>query len=387
MIKYGKSLTLEFLMLSTIENHFSALPDERQQYKVRYPLLDIVLITIVGVICGADGWEAIEEVGKNKLKLLKKYGDFHYGVPVHDTIARIMSAIEPSQLQDCFISWMKEAEMNTQGDIIAVDGKTVRRSHNKKEKLSAIHMVSAFAAENGVVLGQVKTDVKSNEITAIPALLSKLDIQGAVVTIDAMGCQKAIAKKIIQKEADYVLAVKGNQGHLSGAIRDLFEIAHQENFNRLSHQFTEEIDKAHGRVEHRRYWITEDLSSISDLMCQWKGIKSIGMVESQRHIGDKITVECRYFITSLKETAPLFSKAVRRHWSVENELHWVLDVTFREDDSRIRRENGAENMATARHISLNMLRQEKTCKKGIKAKRFKAALDTNYAEKILASVF
>ena len=374
-------------MLSTIEEHFSAVTDERQQYKVKYPLLDILLITLVGVICGADGWEAIEEVGKNKLKLLKKYGYFHYGIPVHDTIARIISAIEPSQFQDCFINWMKEAELSTQGEIIAVDGKTVRRSHDKKGKQSAIHMVSAFAAENGVVLGQVKTYEKSNEITAIPDLLSKSEIKGAVVTIDAMGCQKAIAKKIIQKEADYVLAVKGNQGHLSSAIKDFFSIAHEENFKQLSHQFTEEIDKGHGRVEHRRYWISEDLSSINDLTSKWVGLKSVGMVESQRHIGDKITIDTRYFISSLEEADELFAKAVRRHWSVENELHWVLDVSFREDDSRIRRENGAENMATARHITLNMLRQEKTCKKGIKAKRFKAALDSDYAEKVISTVF
>jgi predicted transposase YbfD/YdcC len=374
-------------MLSTIEKHFAAVTDERQQYKVRYPLLDILLITLVGVICGADGWEAIEEVGKNKLKLLKKFGYFHYGIPVHDTIARIISAIEPSQFQDCFINWMKEAELSTQGEIIAVDGKTVRRSHDKKGKRSAIHMVSAFAAENGVVLGQVKTYEKSNEITAIPDLLSKLEIKGAVVTIDAMGCQKAIAKKIIQKEADYVLAVKGNQGHLSSAIKDFFTIAHEENFKQLRHKFTEEIDKGHGRVEHRRYWISEDLSSLSDLTSSWVGLRSVGIVESQRHIGDKITIDKRYFISSLKETDELFAKAVRRHWSVENELHWVLDVSFREDDSRIRRENGAENMATARHITLNMLRQEKTCKKGIKAKRFKAALDSDYAEKVISTAF
>ena len=374
-------------MLSTIEEHFAKVTDNRQQYKMRYPLFDVLLVTLVGVICGADGWEAIEEVGKNKLKLLKKYGYFHYGIPVHDTIARIISSIEPSLFQDCFINWMKEAEINTQGEVIAVDGKTVRRSYDNKGKQGAIHMVSAFAAENGVVLGQVKTDEKSNEITAIPDLLSKLDIKGAVVTIDAMGCQKAIAKKIIQKEADYVLAVKGNQGHLSTAIRDFFDIAHEENFKQLSHHFTEEIDKGHGRIEHRRYWLTEDLSSIKDLTSQWVGLKSVGMVESERHIGDKATIDRRYFICSLSETDELFAKAVRRHWSVENKLHWVLDVSFREDDSRIRRGNSAENMATARHISLNMLRKETTCKKGIKAKRFKAALDSDYVEKVLSTVF
>lgn len=374
-------------MLSTIEDHFSDIPDHRQQYKVRYPLHDILLTTIVGVVCGAEGWEAIEEVGKSKLALLKKYGDFHFGIPVHDTIARIISSIKPSLLQSCFINWMKAAEINTQGEIIAVDGKTVRRSYDKKEKLSAIHMVSAFAANNGVVLGQVKTNEKSNEITAIPALLSKLDIKGAVVTIDAMGCQKKIARQIIKQEADYVLAVKGNQGRLSEAIRDLFEIAHQETFNKLSHQYTEAIDKGHGRVEQRRYWLTEDLSSISDLTSTWSNLRTVGMVESARHIGEHVSIERRYFISSLKEDNALFAKAVRRHWSVENELHWVLDVSFREDDSRIRRENAAENMATTRHITLNMLRKESSCKKGIKAKRFKAALDTDYAEKVIMTTF
>ena len=375
------------MMLSTIEEHFSNIPDARQQYKVRYPLYDILLTTIVGVICGAEGWEAIEEVGKSKLNLLKKYGDFHFGIPVHDTIARIISSIEPSLLQECFINWMTSAELETQGEIVAVDGKTVRRSFDNKDKRNAIHMVSAFAAENGVVLGQIKTEEKSNEITAIPELLSKLDIKGAIVTIDAMGCQKKIAQTIVNKEADYVLAIKGNQGHLSSAIKDLFGIAHAEKFNNLSYHITETVEKGHGRVEQRRFWQTGELTSIEDLTSKWPNLKSIGMVESERHVGDKVTKECRYFISSLEEGDELFAKAVRRHWSVENELHWVLDVSFREDESRICRQNAAENMATTRHISLNMLKEETSCKKGIKAKRFKAALDTDYAEKVLATTF
>lgn len=374
-------------MLAKLEEHFSSIPDKREQYKVRYPLFDVILTTVVGVICGADGWEAIEEVGKSKLPLLKKYGYFHFGVPVHDTIARIISAIEPEQFQDSFIQWMKSAEVSSLGEIIAIDGKTVRRSYDKGSKQAAIHMVSAFAAENGVVLGQVKTADKSNEITAIPDLLSKLDIKGAVVTIDAMGCQKAIAANIIQKEADYVLALKGNQGRLHTAIKDFFDIAKVEGFKGVSHQHREEVDKGHGRIEQRCYWFTEDLSSLKDLTSAWPGLKSIGMVESTRHIGEKITTERRFYLTSLKQEDDILPKSIRRHWSVENELHWVLDVSFREDESRIRRGHGAENMATARHITLNMLRQEKTYKKGIKAKRFKAALDTDYAEKVLMTVF
>lgn len=374
-------------MLSKLEEHFSAIPDNRAQYKVRYPLFDVILTTIVGVICGADGWEAIEEVGKSKLSLLKKYGYFHYGIPVHDTIARVISAIEPEQFQDCFIQWMKSAEMSTQREIIAIDGKTVRRSYDKRSKQAAIHMVSAFAAENGVVLGQVKTSEKSNEITAIPDLLSKLDIKGAVVTIDAMGCQKSIAANIINKEADYVLALKGNQGRLHAAIKDFFDIAREEEFKGVSHQCNEDVNKGHGRIEQRCYWFTEELSSLEDLTSAWPGLKSIGMVESTRHIGEKTTTERRYYLSSLKQADEMLASSIRRHWSVENELHWVLDVSFREDESRIRRGNAAENMATARHITLNMLRQETTCKKGIKAKRFKAALDTAYAEKVLVTVF
>ena len=374
-------------MLSKLEEHFSAIPDNREQYKVRYPLFDVILTTIVGVICGADGWEAIEEVGKSKLSLLKKYGYFHFGIPVHDTIARVISAIEPEQFHDCFIQWMKSAELSTQGEIIAIDGKTVRRSYDKQSKQAAIHMVSAFAAENGVVLGQVKTSEKSNEITAIPELLSKLDIKGAVVTIDAMGCQKSIAADIIKKEADYVLALKGNQGRLHTAIKDFFDIAVEEEFKEVSHHCHEDVNKGHGRKEERRYWFTEALSSLKDLTSVWPGLTSIGMVESTRHIGEKTTTERRYYLSSLKQHDEMLAKSIRRHWSVENELHWVLDVSFREDDSRIRRGNAAENMATARHITLNMLRQETTCKKGIKAKRFKAALDTDYAEKVLVTVF
>jgi predicted transposase YbfD/YdcC len=374
-------------MLSAFNEHFSSIPDLRQQSKVEHKLHDILLTLIVGVICGADGWEAIEEVAYNRRKLLEKYGSFENWIPVHDTIARVISTIAPERLQHCFISWMQAAHIATQGEVIAIDGKTVRGSFDKKSKKNAIHMVSAFAANNGVVLGQIKTEEKSNEITAIPQLLDLLDIEGSIVTIDAMGCQKKIAEKIKSKGADYVLAVKGNQGHLHQSIKDFFAICQEDKFHNVAHQFHEEVDAGHGRIESRRYWISEDLSSIKDLTSQWDGLISVGMAESERHINGKMSREVRYFICSIKEDAKIFAQAVRKHWSIENQLHWVLDVSFNEDLSRIRRRNASENMSVLRHLVLNLLRQETSSKKGLKAKRFKAALDTTYTEKILKLIF
>lgn len=374
-------------MLSAFNDYFSVIPDNRQQSKVEHKLHDILLTLVVGVICGADGWEAIEEVAHNKIDLLKKYGSFENGIPVHDTIARVTSVIDPAQLQQCFINWMKAAHIATNGEVIAIDGKTIRGSFDKQSKKSAIHMVSAFAAGNGVVLGQVKTAEKSNEITAIPQLLDLLEIKGSIVTIDAMGCQKAIAAKIKDKDADYVIAVKGNQGHLHQAIKDFFELCHKTNYSNVSHQYHEDIDNGHGRVESRKYWISDTLISIKDLTEKWSGLMSVGMAESERHIDGKVSREVRYFICSIKADAKVFAQAVRKHWRIENQLHWVLDVSFNEDLSRVRRENAAENMSVIRHLVLNLLKQEKSCKKGLKAKRFKAALDTNYTDKVIQLVF
>jgi len=374
-------------MLSAFNDHFSTIPDARQQSKVEHKLHDILLTLVVGVLCGADGWEAIEEVAHNKIDLLKKYGSFENGIPVHDTIARVISAIAPDKLQQCFINWMKAAHIATKGEVIAIDGKTIRGSFDKKSKKNAIHMVSAFAADNGVVLGQIKTAEKSNEITVIPQLLDLLDIKGSIVTIDAMGCQKAIAAKIKERNADYVITVKGNQGHLHQSIKDFFEICHETGFSNVSHQYHEDIDGGHGRVESRKYWISDTLISIKDLTGQWNSLMSVGMAESERHVNGEISREVRYFICSIKANAKAFAQAVRKHWSIENQLHWVLDVSFNEDLSRVRRTNAAENMSVIRHLVLNLLKQEKSYKKGIKAKRFKAALDTEYADKVIQLLY
>lgn len=373
-------------MKISIKEHFSILKDPRQQSKVDHELTDILILCITAVICGAEGWQDIEAFGHSRLEWLKQFGSFKNGIPVDDTIARVVSSLNPRELQNCFISWMQSASEETLGKIVAIDGKKVRRSFDRRNNKSAIHMVSAFAVENGVVLGQQKTHDKSNEITAIPELLKLLELKGCIVTIDAMGCQKKIAEKIVSKQADYVLAVKDNQSKLHDSIKDFFKICREENFKNVLHEYYEETHKGHGRIEIRRNWITDNLICI-DGKDEWCKLTSIGMVESERHINGKVTKEARYFISSLAPFAEEFASAVRGHWGIENKLHWVLDVTFREDESRVRRDNAAENFGVFRHVALNALRQEKSYKKGVKAKRFKAGLDSEYADKVIQAVF
>jgi len=366
----------------TIIEHFEELEDPRQAGKIEHQLSDIILLCISALLCGAEGWHDIEIFGEARLDWLKKYGNFENGIPVDDTIARVMSALNSKQFESCFINWMKSVTTATKGDVVSVDGKTLRRSFDRKNSKRAIHMVSAFAKKNGVVLGQSKTKEKSNEITAIPELLDLLEIKGCIVTIDAMGCQQKITKKIIQKEADYVIMVKGNQGYLYEDIISFFTICHEENFKNVPFDYFEEVDNAHGRMEIRRYWITNYLKDIRDTG-KWESLKTIGMVESERHLGDKVTHDKRYYINSISPQAKVFSHAVRGHWGIENTLHWTLDMTFREDESRIRRDNAAENLAVLRHIALNTLRNEKTFNKSIKAKRYKATLESDYTDKLI----
>lgn len=374
------------MMTLSLVEHFSIIRDPRQQSKIEHELIDILVLCIVAVICGAEGWQDIETVGIARLSWFQERGFLKEGIPVDDTIARLVSSLCPEQLQTCFIKWMSGVEAATEGKIIAVDGKTLRHSYDKKKRKSAIHMVSAYVAENGVVLGQIKTDEKSNEITAIPALLELLDIKGCIVTIDAMGCQEKIAKKIIIKEADYVLAVKDNQKDLHEEISDFFQTALKHEFHGVNYDYFEEVSKGHGRIETRRYWLSEMLDTIGKPQ-RWSGLKSIGVVESERYIDGKTTIETRYFISSLAANAMIFANAVRKHWCIENGLHWVLDVSFKEDASRVRRDNASENFGVFRHVALNALRGEQSYKKGIKAKRYKAALQPDYAEKILNVIF
>ena len=368
--------------VASLSEHFSTLSDPREADLVEHKLLDIITIAVCGVICGADSWVEVEVFGKARQNWLQGFLELPNGIPSHDTFGRVFSRLSAPQLQRCFASWIEGVFTVTAGQVIAVDGKTLRRSYDRRSGKAAIHMVSAWAQANRLVLGQVKTEAKSNEITAIPELLKLLEVKGCIVTIDAMGCQRAIAAQIIERGGDYVLALKGNQGGLYDDVQQFFDYAHARQFASLAHRYHETLDADHGRVEIRRYWTVDELGWLAD-KAKWKGLNLIGMVEAERHVGEQVSVERRYYIASIGNEAVRFAHAVRGHWGIENQLHWSLDVAFNEDACRVRQGEAAENFAVLRHIALSLLRQEKTAKVGIKAKRLKAALNPNYLNKVL----
>lgn len=367
-------------MSANLIEQFSILKDPRSDKNKLYKLSDIMVLSICAIVSGADGWEAIERFGKSKLDWLRQYIELENGIPSHDCISWVFSLIPPKKLQECFVQWTESVVNLTQGEVISLDGKTARRSYDKRKKCPAIHMVSAWANRNGMSLGQVATAEKSNEITAIPELLDMLIIKGCIVTIDAMGCQKAIAKKITEKEADYVLAVKDNQKFLHQAIIKHFE-TNKENRNTSDQHYYEEIEHAHGRTEIRRYWLSDNLSSLPKVD-QWEGLSSIGLAEREYFEKETRRIEQRHYIVSFKNDAKAFGNAVRQHWGIENSLHWVLDVVFREDDSRIRRGHSPMNFNTMRQMSLNLLKKEKS-KISIKQKRFESALNDDFRAKVV----
>jgi len=366
-------------------HHFAEVQDPRMDRTRRHKLVDILFIAVAAVIAGADGFVEIEVYGERKHEWLKRFLELPNGIPSHDTFGRVFAAIDGQQLKECFLQWIGTIAKTVGGEVIAVDGKTARRSFDRTNGTSAIHVVSAWASENRIVLGQVKVDGKSNEITAIPQLLSVLEIQNCIITIDAMGCQRAIAEVIRGKGADYVLALKGNQSTLQEDVELFFEDAEEHDFRDTEYDYHKTVDTDHGRIETREYWTASELEWLGQKK-RWAGLQTIGMVRSHRTVDGETTVETRHFISSLGLNAEQFGRAVRRHWGIENSLHWVLDIAFREDECRIRAGNAAENFGMLRHIALNLLKNDKLSKIGISAKRKKAGWDNDYLLEILEGV-
>jgi predicted transposase YbfD/YdcC len=363
---------------------FGELDDPRVERTKLHKLEDILVIAICGVICGSNDWVNIELFGQAKEAWFRQFLELPNGIPSHDTFGRVFRQLDAAQFEAGFVKWIESLQESTKGEVIAIDGKQLRRSHDNYLGKSAIYMVDAWASENQITLGQVKVDEKSNEITAIPKLLEALVLEGSIVTIDAIGCQVDIADKIVQKGADYVLAVKKNQGQLYEHIKYLFEVVEQMGFDCVEHQHAKTVSK-HGRIEIRQCWtITEQdyIEYLPDYQ-KWRALRTIVMVDTERRVGEQIEKERRFYISSLASPAENLLHAVRTHWQVENSLNWVLDVIFREDDSRIRKGNGAQNFAVLRRIALNLLKRETSVKRSIQGKRFLAGWDNDYLRLIL----
>ena len=372
--------------LEAIEEHFSKVTDPRLDRTKDHKLIDIIGIALCGVICGAEGWTDIENFGNSKIVWLKTFLELPNGIPSHDTFGRVFSQIDAEQFQLAFYEWVWAVNDIVHGQIINIDGKRLGGSEDKMLGKRAIYMVSAWAEENELVLGQRKVDEKSNEITAIPELLKILALTGCIVTIDAMGTQTHIAQTIVEAQADYVLSVKENQGHLFEDISVLFAVDQAQEFKYASLEHHRTVNKDHGRIEIRECWSTSNpayLNLIRDKE-KWAGLQSIAMVVCTRRVAGKETKKLRYYISSLPSHAKRTLHIVRRHWAIENELHWVLDVAFNEDHSRVRKDQAPENLAVLRQMALNLLKQEKTAKGGIHAKQLQAAWKEDYLLKVLS---
>jgi predicted transposase YbfD/YdcC len=339
----------------------------------------MLLIALCGTICGADSWTQVAEYGRSKLPWFKQFLQLPNGIPSHDTFGRLFARIDPKGFQKFFSRWVQDIAESLNGKTVAIDGKTLRQSHDRINGKSAIHMVSAWASDIRLVLGQLKTDDKSNEITAIPELIKMLALKGSIVTTDAMGCQKKITRTITEKQADYVIQVKDNQPKLNEDIALFFQDSANGPF-----QTMETVDGEHGRIETRQYFTTDDISWLQGKH-EWAGIKTICMAIRNRDVNGKTSTESAYFISSLDNHVPTIAKAVREHWGIENGLHWCLDISFREDNCRVRKDHGPENFAILRHMAINLLKREKSLKGGIQTKRLKAGWDKSYLLKILTA--
>jgi predicted transposase YbfD/YdcC len=356
------------------------VPDPRVTAIVDHDLPDLLTIALCTILCGGDSFYDMEEFGEVRLDWLKTFLRLRNGAPTHDTYNRVFQALDPEKFGDALTRWTQSVRTVLGGEVVALDGKAVRRALNRGEDARVI--VSAWATESGLLLGQRKVKNKSNEITAVPELLRALELAGCIVTADALHCQKNIAKEIVEADADYVLALKGNQGTAFLEVKAFLDEAIQRRESHLA--FTQTTDKGHGRVEVRRYWQTEKIGWFADREA-WVGLRSVGVVEARRTVNGQDSVERRYYLSSLPANAEKFGRAVRGHWGVENGLHWVLDVVFGEDQSRARSGYAVENLAATRRLAINLLRRDNTCKRSIKGKLLRAAIDPDYLKHILSS--
>ena len=366
----------------SVEDAFGDLKDPRSR-SPEHALSELLVVAIAAILSGADSWVGIATWGEAKIEWLRQYLRLANGVPSHDTFGRVFAMLDAKHFEACFVRWVGGLCQGLEGKVVAIDGKTVRRSHRLGQ--GAIHLVSAYCGALRVSLGQVKTEAKSNEITAIPELLEALLLKGAVVTIDAMGCQTATAQKIVQGGADYVLAVKDNQPDLCEALRELFAAHDARGLKTVRFGEHTEIGKDHGRIETRRCVVSEDIQWLAQRE-RWCGVRSVAMIESTRQIGEHSSTERRYYISSLGADAKRLGGAIRGHWAIENSMHWVLDVAFGEDQCRARVKNAAQNFAILRRIVINLLRADPTTKVGAKTKRLKASADDRYRAHILGLV-
>ena len=367
-------------------NVFSNMEDPRMDRRKLYPLIEIIFLTICAVMCGANHFTEVVIFGEANLDWLRKFLRFTNGIPSHDTIGYFFSKLDPGQFKAKFVEWMQSVAQLTNGEVVAIDGKTLRHSYDSSSNTAAMHMISAWADGASLVLGQLKVNEKSNEITAIPKLLEMLDLSGCVVTIDAMGCQKEIAKSIIKKDADYVLALKGNQGTLHENVDLFFQDQIERNFTDGDVDTHKTVDVDHGRVEVREYWSVNSIDWLEEAK-GWKGLRAIGCARLTRTIGEETSSYDRYYILSQPMNAQAFGNAVRSHWGIENKLHLSLDMTFREDESRIRKKSTPDNFGVIRHICINLLKQETTFKRGLQGKRYRASMDPKYREKLIVDAF
>lgn len=368
-----------------LKAHFQDLPDPRSPVNRRHLLLDVVVISICGIVAGADGPEGIAAWAKTRKSWLGKYLELPNGLPSKDCIRRVLMRLEPAAFQQCFHHWIESLVGPLGASFLNIDGKTLRRSHDRKRKLGALHLVSVWAVEHSLTLAQVATAEKSNEITAIPLLLDLVDVKGAIVTIDAMGCQKAIAAKIVAGEGDYVLPVKGNQGSLEQALEDFFDPHVEDDFATVPVSRLESEETHHGRLEKRSY-VQVDVPEDFAVLKQWKGLRTLGMVIRTREINGQETGEVQYYISSLKRDVKTFAKAVRGHWGIENSCHWVLDMTFREDENRHRDRSLTENVAWLRRFALGLLKRHPDKKTSLAMKRRIAGWSEDFLSEVVFGV-